>query len=320
MKTCLRITGISVLIAAAMFGQGPDGRRGFQVRGELSPLPPGSGILTVELSTNESGGIESAVVNPDGSFEFRSAQPGAHELRVMSTGGMVLHQETVLISSVNQPISIRLPQSSSPSPSPANSTISAQQLGHKVPVLARKAYDKAEQAEAKGEHEQAIELFREAVSIDPEFADGFNELGAVEAATGDLQRAIEDFQKAVDVAPDHRLALANLSIVLAKTQRFDEAVLVARRALRVMPNSGTMRYVLATSLLFASGDSDEVLDNLERATSEIPLAHLLSAELLVRRGKRDEAIRHVEEYLKVVPPDDKERNRAETMLIELKKQ
>jgi len=316
MKTCLRLTGIGVLIVTALFGQGSDGRRGFQVRGELSPLPPGSGMLTVELSTRDGAATESAMVNADGTFEFRSAEPGAHELRVMSTGGMVLHQQTVLISS-NQPISVHLPQAAAPT-SPANATVSAQQLGHKVPAQARKAYDKAEQAESKGDNEQALELFRQSVSLDPEFADGFNELGAVEAGTGDLQQAVEDFQKAINVAPDHRLALANLSIVLAKLQRFDEAVLVSRRALRLMPASGTMRYVLATSLLFASGDSDEVLDNLERATSEIPLAHLLSAELLVRRGKRDEAIHHVEEYLSVVPADDKERNRAEAMLTELK--
>jgi len=315
MKTC--VTGISLLIAAAMFGQTPDGRRGVQVRGELSPVPPGT--LTVELSSNDGASAESAVVNSDGSFEFRSAQPGPHELRVMSPGGMVLHKETVLISGINQPISIRLTQPSAPA-SPANGTISAQQLGHKVPVGARKAYDKAEQSEMKGDHQQALALFREAVALDPEFADAFNELGAVEVGTGDLDQAIEHFQKAIDVAPDHRLALANLSIALAKAERYGEAAVVARQALRFMPTSGTIHYVLGTSLLFASGDSDEVLDNLEKATSEIPLAYLLSAELLMRRGKRDEAIQHVEQYLRIVPDDDSQRSRAEAMLTELKQQ
>ena len=78
-----------------------------------------------------------------------------------------------------------------------------------------------------------------------------------------------------------------------------------------------MHYVLATSLLFTHGDTDEVLDNLERSASEVPLAHLIAAELLVRRDKRDQAIRHVEEYLKAVPADDKERGRAQAMLAQL---
>ncbi len=318
MKTCLRITASITLLAAAVFGQTPDTRPGVQVRGELSPVPVG-GVLTVELSSRDGGLAESALVNSDGSFEFRSAQPGPHELRVMSTGGIILHQETVLISGINQPISIHLSEPSTRT-SPANGTVSLQQLGHKVPPAARKAYDKAEQAAAKGDNQQALELFRQAVALDPEFADGFNELGTVEVATGDLDQALEHFQKAIDVAPDHRLALGNLSIALARATRFDEAVPVARRALRLMPTSGIIHYVLGTSLLFSSGDSDEVLDNIKKATGEIPLAHLLSAELLIRRGKRDEAIEHVEEYLKVVPGEDSQRSRAEAMLTELKRQ
>jgi len=316
MKTCLCLTGIIVLATTSLMGQAPDARRVYQVRGEITPLPAGSGLLTVELSGNE-GMAESAMVSSDGSFEIRSAESGPHELRVVGPGGVVIHQETVVIAGSNQVLSIRLPQSSRVS-STADSTVSVHQLAHKVPPQARKAFDKGEQAESKGDHQLAAEMFRQAVSIDPEFADAFNELGAVDVAQGDLARAIEDFQRAIDVAPEHRLALANMSIVLAKMRRFAEAADVARRALRVMPGSGTIRYVLATSQLFVSGDNDEVLDNLERSAGEIPLAHLLAAELLVRRGRRDDAVHHVEEYLRAVPADDKERDRAEAMLIELR--
>jgi tetratricopeptide (TPR) repeat protein len=316
MKTSLHLAGIGVLTAAVVLAQGADACRDSRIRGEISPVPAGAGMLTVELSGNDAGPTATAVVNGDGSFEVRSAQPGAQVLRLVGAGGAVLHQETVVVSCGNQSLVIR-PHESAQANRSADGTISVQQLAHKVPAQARKAFDKGEQAETKGDHQAAMEMFRQAVTIDPGFADAFNELGAVEASQGDLAQAIDDFQKAIDAVPDHKLALANLSIVLAKARRFDEAVGVARRALKVMPESGTVRYVLATSLLFTDGDTDEVLDNLERASGDVPLAHLLVAQLLVRRDKRDEAIRHVEEYLRLAPADDKERSRAEAMLTEL---
>jgi hypothetical protein len=85
-----------------------------------------------------------------------------------------------------------------------------------------------------------------------------------------------------------------------------------------MPGSGTLHFILATSLLLTSGDSDEVLDNLERSAGEVPRAHLVAAQLLVRRGKRDEAARHVQDYLRAAPADDRERENAKAMLGELR--
>jgi cytochrome c-type biogenesis protein CcmH/NrfG len=109
-----------------------------------------------------------------------------------------------------------------------------------------------------------------------------------------------------------------MSIVLAKSERYDEAVPVARRALQLMPASGTIRYILATSLLFSKGESDEVLENLLRSSSEVPFAHLLAAEILAHRGSRSEAAQHIEDYLRAAPANDKQRSQAEEMLAQLR--
>jgi tetratricopeptide (TPR) repeat protein len=317
MKTCFRLTGIGVLAVAALLSQGSDLNMGSRVRGEIFPVPAGMGSLTVELSGRGVGPAASARVDPDGSFEFQSVQRGTYELRLITAGGVVLHLETVVLNGSSQPLSIRL-SGASPGLGSAGSTVSMRQLSHKVPAAARKAFDKGAQAESKKQYQVAADFFRQAVSVDPEYADAFNELGTMEAKQGDLPRAAEDFQKAIDVVPEHDLALSNLSIVLAKLGRFNEAVEVARRALRVTPNSGTLRFVLAASLLLDKGDSDEVLENLERSASEVPRAHLVAAELLARRGRREEAAQHVQDYLRVAPADDRERDRAKAMLGELR--
>src|SRR5205823_144387 len=151
-----------------------------------------------------------ARVDPDGRFELRAVPPGSYELRVVTAGGAVVHQEMVMLTGSTQSVSIRL-SDSAPSNRSANGTVSMRQLSHKVPPSARKAYEKGEQAESKGKFQDAAAFYRQAVSIDPEYADAFNELGAIEAKQGDLPHALEAFQKAVEVVPDHGLALSNVS-------------------------------------------------------------------------------------------------------------
>jgi tetratricopeptide (TPR) repeat protein len=305
-----------VLAGTATMGQGLNSR--CPVYGEIQTSALTTGGLTVELSSYGQAPSETALVNPVGNFELHPVEGGFYELRVLGPAGVVVHRQNIVASCSREPLAIRIPDHQTANRDRLGDSISIRQLNHKVPPAARKAFEKGEQAQARGNRQQAEEMFRQAVGIDPEFADAYNELGASVAEHGDLPQAIENFQKAIDVVPEHRQALANLSIALAKSRRFDEAATAARRALQFMPASGTVRYILATSLWLSTGDSEEVLDNLERSSKEVPIAHLLAAEILTRRGKRAEAAQHVEDYLRVVPADDKHRSQAEAMLVDLR--
>jgi tetratricopeptide (TPR) repeat protein len=315
MKTGLCLAAIAVLGFAVGWAQPPHAET-IVIRGEIVSSDPIAGGLTVELASDGAGRYETAVVNPDGGFEFRSATSGMHELRVVAPNGQVLHQEYVSINP-NQRLSIRLPSKPSPKES-TESTVSLQQLQHKVPAPALKAFHRGEQAAAEGNLEQARACFQEAVARDPEFADAYNELGAAEAGLNHFPEAAAQFQHAIDLAPEHRLALPNLSIALAKMKRFHEAGEVARRALRVVPNDGRIHYILATSLLEEHGNADEIILHLERAAATIPSAHVTAAELLAQSGRSEAAIHHLEEYLRVAPLGDSLRPKAEARLAQLR--
>jgi tetratricopeptide (TPR) repeat protein len=292
--------------------------RAVAVRGEIVSSAASLGSVTVELAAQGGGVTERASVNADGSFEFRSAASGTYELRVVGFGGELLHQEMVYLNGSSQSLSIHLPERSTGSASRATgSSISIGQLNHKIPAQAQKLFDKGEQSFSKHNVAEARDLYRQAIALDPEFVDAYNELGATEAAMGRLPEAAEQFQKAIDIAPENQLALPNLSIVLAKMRRLHEAGEVARRALKVVPGSGPIHYILAASIIEEHGNSDEAIEHMKRAAAEIPSAHLVASDLLADRGRRQEAVRQLEEYLLVASPTDAMRPKVEARLSEL---
>src|SRR5437868_6675700 len=132
MTASLRLTASFVLALATVSAQ-PFDAKTIRVHGEIvstTPLPSG---LTVELADNGVRICDTASTYGDGTFEFRSATPGMHELRVIAGNGQVLHHEYVSITASGQALSIRLPDQASPDRSPEG-TISVQQLKHQVPA------------------------------------------------------------------------------------------------------------------------------------------------------------------------------------------
>jgi tetratricopeptide (TPR) repeat protein len=314
MKLNVLLIAFIVLVLAAGRAE-PAQPETIAVRGEITSSSPVASGLTVELAGNGMG-FQSAFVNPDNSFEFRSVTPGVHELRVFAANGQVLYQEYVSVNP-NQTLSIRLPEQSSKGRS-NDSTISLQQLQHKVPPAALKSFQNGEKAAKKGDLEQARACFEQAVARDPEFADAHNELGGVEAGLNHLEAAAAQFQKAIDLVPEHRQALPNLGIVLAKMDRLHEAGQVARRALQVVPGDSRMHYILAASLVNENGNLDEILAHLDRAAKDIPSAHINAADLLAQHGRLEEAIHRLEGYLDRAAPGDALRPKVEARLAQLR--
>jgi Flp pilus assembly protein TadD len=59
--------------------------------------------------------------------------------------------------------------------------------------------------------QQAIEEEGRALRLQPKDADGWNNLGVLQARTGNTAEARTDFQRALQLAPDHAQARANLA-------------------------------------------------------------------------------------------------------------
>ena len=275
------------------------------------------GSLTVQLSMPSRPGIISASVK-GGSFEFRGLTPGQYELQLSAAAGQIVYEESVVITGGRQNLTISIPSKANGGNS-NDATVSIRQLQHKVPSEAQKEFAKGNAASRKGEHALALDHFRKATQIDPEFSQAFNSTGVSDMELGQLKQASDQFQKAVDLVPDYLVALANLSIALCRLKHYHEAAEVARRALKLDPLLLKVRYVLGLSLASEGGNQAEALDNLQRAAAEVPTAHLLAAKILAETDRRGDAAKQLDDYLRSSPADGADRQKIEGWLEQLRR-
>lgn len=327
MRIHISLLGLVCLLAATALAQWGGNRPGIMshpgdrdsgiVHGQISSDGPIAGSLTVELVGQGSAGAISTPMEGAGRFEFYGVAPGAYQLRLTGAAGTVVYEEPVFVNGGYQNLSIQVPAKSKTGGS-TDATVSVRQLQHKVPAEAQKEFNKGSAASIKGDQPRALDHFQKAVRLDPEFADAFNGIGMGYAALGQLPQAADQFQKAIDLVSDHPGAAANLSIVLFKLKHYHEAGEMARRALKLNPGLLKLRYVLGVSLVNGDGDKVEALENLKRATEEIPGAHLLVAKILAETGRREDAARHLEDYLRSSPAGDLDRSAVEVWLEQLR--
>jgi tetratricopeptide (TPR) repeat protein len=124
--------------------------------------------------------------------------------------------------------------------------------------------------------------------LKPQRLDYLNEALALEKQ-GDYDAAITSYRLALRQKPDDTKALQNIAIALTRVSRFEEAIKAYRQALQLKPTLSGPHYGLAF--------------------------------LHVRRGERDAAIHHLEQFL-AAPPSSGDPDRwiehARTTLASLK--
>lgn len=76
---------------------------------------------------------------------------------------------------------------------------------------------------AKGEHAEAVRLYREAIAADGNLAIAWNGLSMALAQSGDLDGAIEAAKRLIELEPDDALSHTNLSRFLQQKGMIPEA-------------------------------------------------------------------------------------------------
>jgi tetratricopeptide (TPR) repeat protein len=154
-----------------------------------------------------------------------------------------------------------------------------------------------------GKLTEAIDRFKEAVRLDPDYAMARNELGLALEQAGRIDEAIQQYEQALRLRSDMAEAHYNLGTAFVLTDNLDAAIRQFQEVLRLQPNRREAYYNIG-EILLARGRIQEAIGQYEQALRIDPAdaeAHGKLGNALAQSGKLDDAITHFEEALRLEP-------------------
>jgi len=158
-------------------------------------------------------------------------------------------------------------------------------------------------AHQKGDFENAKALIGQALSINSQTPLYHYNYGRVCAALGELQAAIDAYRRAIDLKPDYIEAYCSLGMVLESQRRFDQALNLFDNILLIRPQEAGIHHSRG-KILNAQGQHDQAIEAFERAIELNPDNAKFYNSLGIARGLNDDqpaAIEAFEQALKKEP-------------------
>ena len=151
--------------------------------------------------------------------------------------------------------------------------------------------------------EEAIEAYSKAISLKPDYAEAYNNMGNALRDQGKLNKAIEAFSKAISLKPDYAEAHNNMGAVLQEQRKLDEAIQAFSKAIALKPDY-TEAYSNMGNALKDQGKLGEAIDAFSKAISLKPdfvEAYNNMGNALKDQEKLDEAIEAYNKAISLKP-------------------
>jgi protein O-mannosyl-transferase len=155
----------------------------------------------------------------------------------------------------------------------------------------------------EGKPDQAIEHYRQAVALRPDYAEAHYNLGRLLVNLGQLNDAVAHYERAAAINPADAEAQNNLGVTLFGMGRADEAIAHYQKALEIRSDYAEASCNLANALI-AKGDLDGAIAQYTACLAAIPDqedAQYNLASALLRTGRADEAILQYQKVLAMHP-------------------
>src|SRR3954471_6793405 len=125
---------------------------------------------------------------------------------------------------------------------------------------AEEFYKKAQEAEAQGSHEKAVEFYERALSENPDHEMACFRLAVLYDRQADDAKAIELYERICTSPPVHLNALMNLAVLYEDNNHYEEARRCLQAILKTNPNHQRARLFLkdvesARSMFFDDDDA-----------------------------------------------------------------
>lgn len=142
-----------------------------------------------------------------------------------------------------------------------------------------------------GQLQQAEQIYRQVIEVQPDHAPAYNQLGDVLIDQGKLDAAVACYGRALELKPDFAGAHNNLGNALKQQGKLDEAVACYRRALQLQPVSAVAHNNLGAALR-NQGKLEDAIDCYRRAIALQPAfaeAHSNLGEVIHEQGALQQA-------------------------------
>jgi tetratricopeptide (TPR) repeat protein len=117
---------------------------------------------------------------------------------------------------------------------------------------------------ALGASDKALHLYRKVISMDPNNAGAYFNLGYLNESAGELREALNNYEKAVENDPRHAEAYYNMGNVYATLEQYPEAIASYLKTVSINPNHENV-YVNLSILSFKAKDFQGAIRYLEEA-------------------------------------------------------
>ncbi len=157
-------------------------------------------------------------------------------------------------------------------------------------------------ARQEGNYQQAVDLIAKAAKINPVAPVYFN-LGNAYQSLDDMENAIDSFRKALSIKPDYVAALNNLGIALQRHGDLEGAFSSFQMALSLQPNQAELLSNFG-DVLRLNNQTHQARECLERSVTlapTLPNAHLNLGKTLDDMGQTSDAIKCIEHALTLNP-------------------
>lgn len=136
---------------------------------------------------------------------------------------------------------------------------------------ALKAYNDAHEMQKHGNFDEAIELYRAAIKLDPKFCDAMDNIGLLLRQQGEIEKAITWYKKSLKILPDNTAALQNLGVAYAFQGKPREAISIYEKLIQIAQDNPEGYYGIGNIYL--------KLQNPEQAIKYFEIAEKLYSDI-----------------------------------------
>ena len=155
----------------------------------------------------------------------------------------------------------------------------------------------------QGKLEKAIDSFKRALAIQPNNAEACNNMGVTLQANGKLEEAIDAYKNALTIKANYSDAYYNMGNALKKQGKFEEAIEAYKKVFAVKPDSAEA-YNNMGNILKTQGRLDEAFEAYKKAISIKPNyieAYRNKGVILQEQHKLEEAIGAFTKVINIKP-------------------